>query len=239
MEIHNQLNPTWETNNESKYNIDIQHKTLENLNEHSKLAKFTEKLHEHPEASLLLQFIENSILEMENNWLIEDSNIMKKTKQRFVLYVKNFVELNKNTKLDSIPDRKKLDKFSNIIPIAQKGGESGWMVYKPGQWIYFNQFKSAQLPSILENEKTKDKQPWEIINFLLSKEWEKVLLKQFPDENSFRKSHFSWVDIVAKNRYLSWVKLVIDNSMLEKGKRIFFSLDHEFLEKLKSIDQHT
>jgi hypothetical protein len=50
---------------------------------------------------------------------------MKKTKQRFVLYVKNFVELNKNTKLDSIPDRKKLDKFSNIIPIAQKGGESG------------------------------------------------------------------------------------------------------------------
>ena len=64
--------------------------------------------------------------------MIEDSNIMKKTKQRFVLYVKNFVELNKNTKLDSIPDRKKLDKFSNIIPIAQKGGESGWIVYKPG-----------------------------------------------------------------------------------------------------------
>jgi len=212
-----------------------QQETLIAFEENDELINLQKNILEDPEAKKLLNLIDDIVLEMKNAWLKSDADIMTKTKQRFVMYVNKFLEHNIEGDFDLEPTFKNLRTFAWILPIAQKGWESWWFIYYNGQDNYFNQFKSEQLVDVLKNQKNNKQKTWEIINFLLSKEWEEILLKYFSDNMSFQKNQFSWVDVTGNNNKLTWVRLVIDNNILEKGKRIFFSFDKDFFEILKRL----
>lgn len=223
-----QVSKAWDFYEKELNSFGVNNQIIEAFDNYEQLFKLKENLLlNNTGARNLLVKLDVVIDKMAEKWLVADMDIIEKTIHRFVRYVKRLSEISKKFE-DKYGYKWKVENMmseirSFAIPVAQKNGDSGWLVYLDGFGPGFNQFRSDDLEDV---KKYKWKEV-EIINFLLSEDWEKILLDQFGSSEKLENK------TVICDQKCKWFKLIVDNQVLDNnGKRVYINFDYEFLDKL-------